>query len=122
MYSIPPILAKILLIVRIIASVLPILAMIALIPLIRNDFLLAGIYALFILVALAIRQDKKDLVFLAVGIVVPTIGEFLFVSTGAEVFTRDVLIFGIPAWLPLLWGYVFIMMRRGVAALEKYVR
>ena len=97
------------------------LVMVALIPLIRNDFLLAGIFILFIATTLLIRQDRKDLVFLGVGIVVPTIGEILFVATGVESFSRDVLVLGIPLWLPLLWGYIFIMMRRGVAALERYV-
>ena len=120
--AVPPIVAKILLVSRVLTSMLPVVVMIALIPLVRNDIVLAVIYTLFILVTLAIRQDRKDLVLLGVGLVIPTIGEILFVATGAEVFTRDVLIFGIPLWLPLLWGYVFVMMRRGVAALERYVR
>src|SRR3989338_7529644 len=113
----PSILAKILLVSRIVTSILPIVVMLGLIPLVRNDVVLAGVYALFIVVTLTVRQDKKDLAFLAIGLVIPTIGEILFVATGVEVFKRDLLVFGIPVWLPLLWGYVFIMMRSGVAAL-----
>ena len=117
----PPIVAKILVVFRVAMSMLPVFVMIALIPLIRNDVALTGVYLLFILVTLAMRLDKRDVVFLATGLVVPTIGELLFVATGAEIFTRDSLIFGIPIWLPLLWGYVFIMMRRGVSAIDRYV-
>ena len=117
-----PVVAKILVVSRIVTSVLPVMVMIALIPLVRNDIVLSGVYTLFIAATLLIRQDRKDYVFLSVGMVIPTIGEILFVSTGVESFSRDILVFGIPIWLPLLWGYVFLMMRRGVTALEKYVR
>jgi hypothetical protein len=122
MRPLPPFLAILLLVYRIATSALPIIAVIALVPLVRDDLLLTGIYIVCIIVALALRQDKKDLVFLSVGFVGSAIGELLFIATGVEIFTRDVLIWGMPVWLPFMWGYIFIMMRRAALALEKYMR
>jgi hypothetical protein len=122
MRPLPSFFAILLLVYRIATSALPIIGVIALVPLIRDDLLLTGIYIVCIIVALALRQDKKDLVFLAVGFVGSTIGELLFIATGVEIFTREVLIWGMPVWLPFMWGYIFIMMRRAALALEKYMR
>ena len=116
----PTILAKIILFTTVITNALPIVLMIALIPLVENDVLLTAVYAGFILAALAIRQDKKDLIFLIFGFVTLFFSEYLFISTGVETFERRSLLGIMPLWLPFLWAYVFIAIRRMVAGLEKY--
>jgi hypothetical protein len=60
-------------------------------------------------------------VFLAVGVVVLTISEYFFVSTGVEIFLRNSLLGVMPLWLPVLWGYAFVVMRRGIILLEEYL-
>jgi len=116
----PRIVAKIILFTTVVTNALPIAVMIALIPLIENDIALTAIYAVFILAALAIHQDKKDLIFLIFGFVTLFFSEYLFISTGVETFERRSLLGIMPLWLPFLWAYVFIAIRRMVAGLEKY--
>ncbi len=43
--------------------------------------------------------------------------EYFFISTGVETFIRNSLFGVMPLWLPILWGYGFIAIRRGVEAL-----
>ncbi|MEK7480215.1 MAG: hypothetical protein AAB665_02915 [Patescibacteria group bacterium] len=117
----PRIVAKIILCTTVVTNALPIAVMIALVPLVQNDIALTAIYALFILAALAIHQDKKDLIFLIFGFVTLFFSEYLFISTGVETFERRSLLGIMPLWLPFLWAYVFIAIRRMVAALEKYM-
>ncbi len=95
--------------------------MIGLIPLIQNDFILTAIYTLFILAALAAGQNKKDLIFMAFGFVMLCISEYLFVSTGVEKFERTSFFGVMPLWLPFLWAYVFIAIRRMVASLDHFL-
>ena len=118
----PRIVAKVVLFTTVITNALPIVVMIALIPLIENDVALTAVYAGFILAALAIRQDKKDLIFLIFGFVTLFFSEYLFISTGVETFERRSLLGVMPLWLPFLWAYVFIAIRRMVAGLERYMR
>ena len=117
----PRIVAKIILCTTVVTNALPIAVMIALVPLVQNDIALTAIYALFNLAALAIHQDKKDLIFLIFGFVTLFFSEYLFISTGVETFERRSLLGIMPLWLPFLWAYVFIAIRRMVAALEKYM-
>ena len=118
----PRIVAKILLCTTVVTNALPIAVMIALIPLIENDVALTAVYAIFILAALMTRQDKKDLIFLIFGFVTLFFSEYLFISTGVETFERRSLLGVMPLWLPFLWAYVFIAIRRMVAGLERYMR
>jgi len=117
----PRIVAKILLCTTVVTNALPIAIMIALIPLIRSDVLLTVVYAGFILAALMTRQDKKDLIFLIFGFVTLFFSEYLFISTGVETFERRSLLGVMPLWLPFLWAYVFIAIRRMVAAVDRYM-
>jgi len=117
----PRIVAKVVLFTTVITNALPIVVMIALIPLIRSDVLLTVVYAGFILAALMTRQDKKDLIFLIFGFVTLFFSEYLFISTGVETFERRSLLGIMPLWLPFLWAYVFIAIRRMVAAVDRYM-
>jgi hypothetical protein len=47
------------------------------------------------------------------------ISEFFFISTGVETFVRDSLCGMMPLWLPFLWAYAFVAMRRAMIILDK---
>ena len=96
----------------IILNALPILVMIGLIPLVSNDYVLSVLFLLVIIVSLAIRRRPLDLTALIAGAVLMTLAEYLFVSTGVETFTRNSLFGIMPLWLPILWAYGFVAMKR----------
>ena len=100
---------------------IPVALMIASIPLVQNDFLLAAVDIAIIIVAFAIRRDRGDLIFLAFGLIALFISEYVFISTGVETFERRSLLGVMPVWLPILWGYAFVAMRRGIRLLETYL-
>jgi hypothetical protein len=99
-----------------------IVAMIAIIPFIQNDFIIAGIYTAFALVTLAIKRQKNDLVFLAFGFICLFISEYFFISTGVETFNRHTLLGVMPFWLPFLWAYAFMVIGRCIRILDSKVK
>ncbi len=96
---------------KIIQGVIPIFLMIWLIQLITNDYLILLAYIIIILIALKIHYEKNEYRLLLAGIIFMFIMEYLFVSTGIEIFTSQTLI-NMPIWLPVLWGYSFIAIKR----------
>ena len=98
-------------------NALPILLMVALIPFVTNDYFLALIYALIIFVSLAAKKTRNDFLVLVFGFFIMIVFEYLFVSTGVEVFERNSLFGFMPLWLPLLWGYGFVAIKRAVEIL-----
>ncbi len=109
-----------LVIVRLVAIAAPIFFMIALIPYVRNDFLLALLYIAIIGVS-SLRYSRHDFVYLVIGCLVLFISEYFFISTGVETFERKSLLGVMPLWLPLLWAYVFVAIKRGIVIIEKYL-
>lgn len=99
--------------------ILPILAMIGLIPLIVNDYILAMVYLIFARVLLATRRQKNDLLAYLFGLFGITLAEYLFVSTGVETFSRQSLLGVMPVWLPLLWAYAFVTIKRCLRILDR---
>jgi hypothetical protein len=93
--------------------------MIGLIPVVQNDYALAAIYLFCIAALLATRSEKNDGLALAFGLVGVTTSEFFFVSTGAETFLRNSLFGIMPIWLPLLWAYVFVSIKRSLRVLDR---
>ena len=96
----------------------PILLMIGLIPLIQNDYWLSLIYILIIGISFVFKLEKKDLLVFSFGFLVMIISEYLFISTGVETFIRNSLFGLMPLWLPFLWGYGFVVIKRSVKLLE----
>lgn len=45
--------------------------------------------------------------------------ECLFISTGVEVFRRDSLFGIMPLWLPFLWAYGFVAIKRSIDILNR---
>ena len=103
---------------RIVLSILPIVLMIGLIPIIKNDYLLTGVYILIIIIGLAIRREAKDFLSLIFGLVIMFLAEYFFISTGVEQFTRKTLLGVMPLWLPILWAYAFVAMKRAIVILS----
>ena len=86
--------------------------MLALVPVIKNDFALTGIYMVFNLSAVVFKKERSDFMFLAVGFFGLILGEYFFVSTGVETFNRNSLFGIMPLWLPFLWSFIFLSMKR----------
>ena len=103
-------------------NTVPVIIMIGLIPFVQNDFLLTLLYILIILISFAVRYEQHEYVFIVFGFTVITVSELFFVSTGAEVFRRASLFGSIPLWLPFLWAYAFVAIKRSVAVLDTYFK
>ena len=99
----------------------PVLLMILLIPLVQDDYILLVIYLGIIIVAFFVKYLKLDWLFFAFALIVMTTSEALFISTGVEVFERNSLFGLMPIWLPVLWAYVFVVMRRLIKILESII-
>ncbi len=103
----------------VVLSSIPMLVLIGLIPLVRNDYILAGIFLLIIIVAMKVQYSKFDLLTFAVGFFGMGAAEYLFIMTGVETFERQTLLGVMPLWLPLLWGYGLVAMKHIGRILER---
>ncbi len=92
--------------------------MIALIPFIKNDYLLTLIYILIIGISLIIKRTPNDLLVLIFGFFIMIASEYLFISTGVETFERRTLFGLMPLWLPFLWSYGFVAIKRSTEILS----
>ncbi len=96
----------------IVSEMIPILVMIGLIPLIKNDYLLTGLYVIIILLAFKIKYIKHEWKVYLGGFILMVFFEWIFISTGVETFVRNSLFGIMPLWLPFLWGYGFVAVTR----------
>lgn len=104
--------------IEIFLNAIPVLIMIGLIPVIQNDYYLALAYLGIIAVAFGMRHTRNDFFVFIFGLVIMIFSEWLFVSTGVETFTRNSLFGLMPIWLPLLWGYGFVAIKRTIEVLN----
>jgi len=102
---------------QIFLGTIPVLLMIGLIPAVSDDYILTFLYVVIIIVAFVLRREPNDILVLVFGFVVMTASEYLFISTGVETFTRNTLLGFMPLWLPFLWGYGFVAIKRSVEIL-----
>jgi len=100
-------------------NALPIVAMIGLVPLVLNDYLLAIICIAIIIGAFFVKISKHDLAIFAVGFFTMILVEGLFISTGVETFNRNSLLGIMPIWLPIIWGYGFVSIKRLIEIIER---
>lgn len=105
-------------IAQIFLNAVPIIAMILFINFVKNDWWLTLVYIIIIAISLIIKREKNDIVILCFGIVIMTLMELLFTSTSVEFFIRASLFKLIPVWLPFLWGYSFVAIKRSVLILN----
>jgi hypothetical protein len=92
--------------------------MIGCIPFITNDYTLSLIYIGVIVVSLSIYHKKNEFYILLYGFCIMILAEYFFVSTGVETFTRTTLFGLMPLWLPFLWAYGFVVIKRSVEILN----
>jgi hypothetical protein len=97
---------------------IPILIMIGLIPVVADDYVLTALYAGIIAGAFVIKRTKNDLPVFVFGFVVMIVAESIFISTDVETFTRHSLFGLMPLWLPFLWGYSFVAIKRSIPLLD----
>lgn len=102
----------------IILNSIPILIMMGLIPFIGNDYTLTLLYAVIIIISFISKREKGEIGIFLFGFFVMIIAETMFISTGVETFVRNSLLGLMPLWLPFLWGYSFVAMKRGIKILE----
>ena len=100
---------------------LTVLALVGLIPFIVNDYILAAIYAGFIVAFATLKKQRGDWIFIAVGFIALFFGENFFISTGVETFNRTSLFDIMPLWLPLLWSFIFLVMKRVFWIVYSYI-
>lgn len=100
----------------------PVFLMIGLIAIVASDVVLSGIYIFIISASFIVHYDRRDILFFLVGSVVLFFSEYFFISTGVEVFLRHSLLNIMPLWLPILWGYAFVAIRRNIVLLEEYLK
>jgi|SRR3989338_4779465 len=91
---------------------IPILIMIALIPIIKNDYLLTLFYIIIILIDFKVKYTKSEWAVFVGGFILMIIFEWIFISTGVETFIRNSLFNTMPLWLPFLWGHGFVAISR----------
>ncbi|MFZ2523222.1 MAG: hypothetical protein WAW92_02435 [Minisyncoccia bacterium] len=98
---------------------IPILIMVVLIPVVKDDYVLLGLYLLISVISMrVIKYTKSDLTVYIFGLIALTIFETFFIKTGVEVFVRNSLFGIMPIWLPFLWAYGFVAIKRGIKILE----
>lgn len=103
---------------KIFALSIPVVLMIGLIPFVQNDYILTIFYVVIISISLKfISADSKDFVVLIFGFAIMILFEYLFISTGVEIFIRNSLFGLMPLWLPLLWAYGFVAIKRSVSVI-----
>lgn len=100
----------------------PILIMIGLIPLIESDYLLVCLYIVIIITAFFIKRERNDYTVFIFGFIFMIVSEYIFTSTHVEVFVRNSLFGLMPVWLPFLWGYGFVAIKRSIEILNSRYR
>jgi 8-oxo-dGTP diphosphatase len=106
-------------IINFILNIIPILIMIGLIPVIQNDYILTVVYIGIIFILFFLKKEKGDFLVFILGFFMMILSEIIFVSTGVETFVRNTLFGLMPLWLPFLWGYGFVVIKRGLRILEQ---
>lgn len=103
---------------KILLNAIPVAVMIGLIPLVPDDYVLTLVYILIAVIFLFIKRERHDLLAYAFGLVVISISEYFFIRTGVETFTRNSLLGIMPFWLPFLWAYAFVAIKRSFSILD----
>lgn len=106
-------------IINIVINAFPVAVMIGLMPFVKNDWLLALIYLIIIAISLVIHHEKNEFIVLVFGLLVMTLVEVIFTKTAVEFFIRNSLFGLIPVWLPILWAYSFVAIKRSVIILNQ---
>ncbi len=91
---------------------LTIVVMLVAIPYVTNDYLLVFLYLFTPLLLFRLAPERYDAEAYLFGFIGVTICELLFIHTGVETFNRTTLFGVMPIWLPFLWAYAFVVIKR----------
>jgi hypothetical protein len=91
---------------------MPTLIMVILVFFIKNDYTLTAFILIITVIAFLIKYERYEIWVYSVGFITMLVFEILFVSTGVETFNRNSLFGIIPIWLPFLWAYGIVAVRR----------
>lgn len=84
----------------------------------QNTVLLFLVYLTFTLGLIYLHKDKTEFIIFAYGILIGILVEVVGTKvSGYQSFTKPDFL-GIPIWLPIVWGYGFIAMKRIGAILK----
>lgn len=97
---------------RILVPLIPFLIAQAFIPLVRGELWLTIIITAMLLVTLRIRYERGEWKVMVLGIVVGFIVEVVTFSVYRLQHWDNASLFGVPYWLPIIWGYGFLIIRR----------
>ncbi|MEK7635387.1 MAG: hypothetical protein AAB446_03095 [Patescibacteria group bacterium] len=105
---------------KIFLNTIPVLIMIGLIPFVQNDYILTVFHIAIIYISLQfIKYERSDSTVLVFGFFIMTFFEYVFVTTGVESFTRNSLFGVMPVWLPFLWSYGFLAIKKSAQILDR---
>jgi len=79
---------------------------------IRNEFFISLLMVLLLAISFKIEYHKNEWKLLLIGIIaglVLEVGEDLIYKLQ---YWESGILMGIPLWVPLLWGYIFLFARR----------
>lgn len=99
-------------------NALPVIVMVGLIPIISNDYILTLVDIAIIIAAFTIKKYPNDFIMLVFGFCIMIVSEYFFISTGVETFNRTTLFGLMPLWLPFLWSYGFVAIKRSIEILN----
>lgn len=99
-------------ILKIFLNIVPVFLMVWIIPFVSNDYTLTIVYAITIVILFLKKREKNELFIFVFGFLFMIVSEYFFISTGVEIFNRNSLLGFMPLWLPFLWGYGFVVIKR----------
>lgn len=101
---------------------LSVLVLIAAVPLVTNDILLLSLYFIAAAILIVLTHERNDYAAYFIGLIGISVAEFFFIQTGVETFSRAGLLGMMPVWLPFLWAYSFVVIKRSLKILDKKER
>jgi hypothetical protein len=105
------------LLLSVVREMIPIVVMVCLIPFVKDDLILSAIFLAIIALSFLVKYEQGEYIVFVAAFFIMLFFEWLFVSTGVETFQRQTLLGVMPLWLPVLWAYGFVAIRRGASLL-----
>ncbi len=87
----------------------------------HNSFLTFLLLSILLIVALFLWHDPLDLKIFIIAALGGSLGEIIAIFFGAWSYTLPNFL-GIPVWLPLLWGFAAVTLRRLLSTLESVLK
>jgi 4-hydroxybenzoate polyprenyltransferase len=93
-------------------QILPLFAALAIFLLTTNEFIVTGVIALMIVATFLIHREQGEWKVVVLGIILGIVFELAGDAVYQAQYWESATLLSIPLWLPLMWGYGFIFIRR----------